>query len=746
MMRRSTLLVRCCAPLVLFFASACGPGGSGKSSHLPTEARTAATVEVGDDAFASAVRDLLSSPRSSERDTRLEGVLARQMDRAHMLFRRKSSERGLAAVKGGLYLLRPGDLKATTLGPHGADALNAAVKELSQHGDEGRSRALYELLIRIVPAPQRPDVQGHLDALAAWARDGQALDGSAVLPHARDREDASVYTSMDTPAELQRVALTRALLEPSKDALDAATAATRVWLSAAAHPLQTWSRYDRVEAVRARQSAAATVIALYLRNDDARGAVDAINHDDRLRQTAPRHLFSAVSALADKNEGEHWREVLDALLPSEEDSEDEPVIDRDLLGAALVTTATEAYRADPTSLKPALTIAELLQSFGMGEASPAVLVEACKAHPDAISLDQSLFITERALEAATEADDPEAARRTFRAAEPILAIAERAKLTLKTSPARVRGTMGEIELREGRLDVARDLLKNATSAEPSPTLLLDLARIERHDGDLPSAAAHLKTAFEGATEAAARGEITLVSSEVMVAQGDAEGARKQLGEALKALIATRNVREPAMRARVERAIVRIYDRFGLSKQAEDALQRAREATPRDKTQLAATLALAGSRAVLRTDLRAARDTLSRAVSADLADEDLVYFALWERALERQQRAQTDGVADRVLASVSDDGSWTAKLAAFGVGKATADDLIAAAQSPSKRVEAMFYVALDQRSKGDRAKADEVLKQVAGGAGVDLIEADLARQLIAPTAPLNPPPSVIAAVP
>ncbi len=723
--------------LVLVLTSACGPA-TGKTTRLPTEGRTTATVEVTDDAFAGAMRDLLSSSRSAERDTRLQGVLARQMDRAHTLFRRKSSERGLAAVKGALYLLRPGDLKTTTLGAHGSDALGSAVKELAQRGDEGRSRALYEVLIRIVSPAQRPDVQSHLDALAAWTHDAQAADGSSVA------RDAGVYASMDTPAELQRVALTRALLEPSKEALDAATIATRNWLAAAAHPLQTWSRYDRVEAVRARQSAAATVIALHLRDGDARGAVDAIDHDDRLHQTAPRRLFAAVSALADKDEGEHWREVLDALLPSEDDGEDEPVIDRDLLAAALVTTATEAYRSDPTSLKPALTIAELLQSFGMGEASPAVLVEACRAHPTAISLDQSLFITERALEAATEADDPEAARRTFRAAEPILVIAEHAKIPLKTSPARVRGTMGEIELREGKLDVARDLLRNATSAETSPTFLLDLARIERHDGDLPGAAAHLKTAFEGATEPAARGEITLVSSEVMVAQGDAEGARKQLGDVLKALISARSAREPAMRARIERAIARIYDRFGLSKQADDALQRAIEATPRDKQQLAATLALAGSRAVIRGDLRAARDTLSRAVTANLEDDDLVYFALWERAIETQQHAQTDGVADRVLASVGDDGSWTAKLAAFGVGKATGDDLVTAAQSPSKRVEAMFYVALDRRSKGD-AGANEVLKQVAMGAGVDLIEADLARQLLAPTAPLNPPASVVASV-
>src|SRR5258706_14668632 len=124
----SAVFVLALAPL------ACGPSSHG-TTHLPTEGRTAPTVEVSEDQFASAVRDLLSSaPSTAERQTRLEGVLARQMDRAHTLFRKKSSERGLTAVKGGLYLARAGDLQTTTLGPHGPEALESAVKEVAQRG------------------------------------------------------------------------------------------------------------------------------------------------------------------------------------------------------------------------------------------------------------------------------------------------------------------------------------------------------------------------------------------------------------------------------------------------------------------------------------------------------------------------------------------------------------------------------------------------------------------------------------
>ena len=155
------------------------------------------------------------------------------------------------------------------------------------------------------------------------------------------------------------------------------------------------------------------------------------------------------------------------------------------------------------------------------------------------------------------------------------------------------------------------------------------------------------------------------------------------------------------------------------------------------------LPVMGSRAVVRCDLAGSREALRRAVSAGLGEDDLVYFALWGRAVERQHDAPSDGVADRVLASIRDDGTWASTLAAFALGRIKPADLLAAAPSPSKQAEATFYVALDRRSHGDRAGADAGFKQVAAGAGVDLLEADLARQMLTPRVPLSPPPSVAA---
>src|SRR5260221_9266851 len=96
--------LRSIALVLALAAMACGPGSHSPTTHLPGEGRTVATVQVSDDGFAGAVRDLLSSPwHSTEHDTRLQGVLARQLERADVLFHHKSTERGIASVKGALY-------------------------------------------------------------------------------------------------------------------------------------------------------------------------------------------------------------------------------------------------------------------------------------------------------------------------------------------------------------------------------------------------------------------------------------------------------------------------------------------------------------------------------------------------------------------------------------------------------------------------------------------------------------------
>jgi hypothetical protein len=124
--------------------------------------------------------------------------------------------------------------------------------------------------------------------------------------------------------------------------------------------------------------------------------------------------------------------------------------------------------------------------------------------------------------------------------------------------------------------------------------------------------------------------------------------------------------------------------------------------------------------------------LQRALTADLDGDDLVYFALWVRLLERQLHVPTDGTPDRVFVTTADDGRWVATLARFGEGKVKGDDLLARASTPIQRYEALFYAAMDRRVSGDTKGGDDLLRQVVAGTGLDLSEVALARDMLDPT--------------
>src|SRR5262249_52713714 len=163
---------------------------------------------------------------------------------------------------------------------------------------------------------------------------------------------------------------------------------------------------------------------------------------------------------------------------------------------------------------------------------------------------------------------------------------------------------------------------------------------------------------------ALRGELLLMTSDIAREQGDTNGARTPLSEALRELAKARATPDGEDRARVERLLSRVLDRFGQPVPAQRALERALEAAPRDKRQAAATIGQLVGRAFVKGDLKAARDGLQRGLAADLDNDDLVYYALWVRLLERQLKVPSDGAAERVLASAVDSGRWTGKIAQF----------------------------------------------------------------------------------
>jgi len=373
------------------------------------------------------------------------------------------------------------------------------------------------------------------------------------------------------------------------------------------------------------------------------------------------------------------------------------------------------------------------------------LVDAARAHPEARTLGGALSIVMHAMSLEVEGEDVGAARRAYKAAAPLLALADGAKTRTEPSAGQVRAMMGEIELREGHVDEARDLLKSASQGDKAGGVLATLARIERFDGQLPAAIGHLKEALAApdvSHDVALRGEIQLMLGDIALEQGNPTGARASYTDALKELARARAQGEPEDRARAERVLSRVLDRFGAAQPAHKALERAYDNAPRDKQQVSATLGQMVGRALVHSDLPNARDGLRRALGADLEQDDIVYLALWVRLLERQLNVQPDGTAEKVFSSILDDGRWIGRLSAFGGGRIKAEELIASAKTPAQKTEALFYAAMDKRVAGDQRGAEATFRQVLKTGGIDLMEVALTRDILSGgRAPVGPLPEV-----
>lgn len=713
-------------------ATGCGPGRGryGKPIHH-AERGTVAGNEVSDDAFAVAVRDLLASdPGSRERQLRLQGVVARQMTRVSTRYKAKNRDKAVSSLAGAMYLVRAGELTKEMLGPQGYDALKSASEDFAKKGDDGRARATYEMLMRVAPTPEKGDIKNHLDAINAWTRD---TGGGGVMQQAGALESAAV---------------TRHLLEPSTEARDEAVARTVDFIEKALAVRNARkrgsqiSREEGLEAVRALETGTTVLAAIHLRNADAQGALGALDKAN-VRELARVELIRALETVIERPEADKWLDLARLLRPAPQrgghpGDEEDFGRDTELLRVASFSAACEAYRLDATSPEAAAFVATTLVDLGMGEAAPAVLADAVKTQRDPRIVGLGLAVTMQAMGRGLEAEEADTVRRTFRAAQPILAAAEALKNgKIQPSPARVMAMMGEIEIREGRLGDARKLLSDSAEREKSGPVLLNIARLDWHDGKHKEAIERLKAALAAddvAKDPALRAEILLLTSDIARESGDASGARKPLSDALKDLAKARTGAEAEERARVERLISRVLDRFGAQASAAKALDRALEAAPRDKRQAAATIGQIVGRAFVRGDLAGARDGFGRGLAAELGREDIVYYALWVRLLERQSRVpkSSDGPTDaeRVLAEASGDPRWIGKVAAFGAGKIKAEQLIAAAQTPTQKTEALFYVAMDKRASGDAKGADEALRQVVSSPGLDLMEHGLARELLA----------------
>jgi tetratricopeptide (TPR) repeat protein len=711
--------------LLLFLAWAPGCGARAAApAHAPLGGKGVVhPLGVTGETFGPELVVLFGSGEASAtRQDRLIGVVRHQLGRAEELFENGHDEAGRGAVAAALGLVRAGEFHPSMLEGRTAPlALGASA--VARQGSDGRAFALYSMLDRVLPrGPEHDEISAHLAAIRAW----QAGTRSQGPLQAASNDSAS--------------AIDRALWDPENETLRMARAATIEWIDRAIGygkeqmpPKNEFEQNEAIEAYRAIRIGAMELAALYLRNGNAAGALEAMETPHVARVVSP-HLHDALKRAKDDNDPEAWLELFstfDRLGSADSDVS----LDLDLAQAAAWGAALELYRAEPKTMRGAMPVATLAMRRGLGEVGPLLMRPIVEATARVEIASWTLGYVLETLMGHAAVSDVAAARRTFQNALPLFALIEKQSFAKDVTPsvARVRYAMGALEARAGDLTRARPLVEAAAKSEPTLPALELLAAIDRQRGAARQAVLWLEAVEKFATEASdptAVADARLATFEVYRDEGNGAEAAKALEAALRrALDAKKLARTGPEQAGAERVLARVLEQYGSLDGARRATLRAFEASRSDLRQLTATVLDAGRRGLTRGDLRTVRDATRRALDANLASDDLVYVALWLRLLERRLGKPSDGTVEEAFAKIDDDDGWPAKLRSWGQGRLTDEQLVTAAKGRVEQSEASFYTAMAAFVVND-TRAAERIERFAKSESIELVEVAIARDLAA----------------
>ncbi len=732
------------AALVLSFAllpSACaGRMGSGQgASQIPRMGGSVAPAAVSDEDFANATHKLLvKGTPSSSRLSLLAGAVQRQFIRAASYFDAGQDDRGLDALAGALYLVRAGELHREMLDGRAVAALRRARAIVAQQGDEGRTLAFLHLESAGLAekSQEQAAIRRHLAALDAWFRD------------TRRRSD------VENGAADHRAYAERAVLEPSKEAIEQARAATERWILAAVRfnakfrpGVDRPDRDEMIDAYRGLRTGAIVMAALYLRHGDASSALKALEQSEAKR-AVPSEFLDRIRAAAVESDAGAWRELagLYAGATTQASGQDVFLAPEVARGAAW-GAALEAYRLDPGLIENAAPLAQMLPGLGMPDVSPLVLLDGVRAAKNASVVADSLVVLMQLLAQQDEAHDLASAKRVFVAAQPLLSLADGFAGTtpLNPSPSRVRLAMAQIHMRSGDVVAARPLLESSNSKDPSAVGYLSLAAVMHQasqDMQALDAVGKSISAPDAEAQPLVVADAHLLAFSIHREQGKTDLARASLAAALRATMAARaRASTPPARLHVERVLARIAYHFGDAAAWTRAIARAFEHAGADRSATGAVLIEAASGALLRRDIEASKRALRLAQNSDVLDEDLVYAALWLSLAEGAKVARMDQTLVQAFASIKKGSSWVSSLARWGEGSLDDKALVSRARTLVQQTEAAFYTSARRFLAGD-AGARAELTRIARGPALDLVETHLARELTLPNSAkaFGPPPA------
>ena len=513
---------------------------------------------IEDKEFAAHLHTVLRGQKPGDAASALRlGVVKQQLSHASGRFDRGSDDRGLHSVLGAFYLLRQGDRGDPLIDATTSRAFDGAIRRVSARGDLGKARYLLGLIATARKAGKVPgsaaESEAHVADLDRWVSDTRK--GSPI----------------EKAGEAERAAVSRVLLDPSKNASNDATQAISGWIDLAIEIniafRQTGRRptqEEAIESTRALESGAPTLVAMGLRLGDLDATVASVEGSSARRIVDP-DFYRVLKSSSQANTGQSWRAVFAELDRQTSDKIGGEIgVDEELLDAAFFNAALEAYRREPTDLPICVELSRSLVSYGMSEAVPLVMADGLGgAQPSSENLGAAISLVRAALDADASSGDYAATARTIAASGTFLEVA--GKAAAKTAAlAPLRYDMASIQIHAGDLEAAKASLEAATQEAPSSAGLKLLAMVERQLGDTKGALALAARSSEvrGADPLDAA-DAQLLIYEIERSAGQKDEAAASLERALKSTLKarTRNGAAP-YRVRAERMLGSILLAYG----------------------------------------------------------------------------------------------------------------------------------------------------------------------------------------
>ena len=718
--------------------AACTKPQTGPQVQHPAPVHVTPPV-LTDAGFAPVVESLLDDGEAGpQRTTRIASAVRHLLGRARGYFERGAPQQGLDIVTGALLLARTGELHPKSLTGYSAVLVSAA-DEAARRGDEGRARAFYELAKTAsseADAAMGQKASEHLVALHGWEsatqNDGSMQAASSRAISSVKRALVSREASVVNEAEREIVRWVERAIDVNR--VDA--------------PIRSIFDHDERNAARLVYfTGAQTMIALYLRDGNAAGAVAALDADALTAIREPR-LVDGLLAAAEGN-AEAWFDWYRLYQSALEEPE---FFDSDLARAAQWGVAVELLRAERDTVASALPVLGLLSEFGMPDVAPVILAPriraaAERAEPTEVQARQAaLAIVYRSLEVLERRNDVALARLVFSNTEPLLAVLGKAPKTSDGEKPQLSGvdfyeTMGALEVRSGNLERALPLLEKANAARPSVETFRLLASIERQRGRLDAALALSQQQQQlAATQQLpiAESQGLLLTYDIQSDLGKGSEAAATLGKALGQLLSLRQQpTTPRLAAAIERNLAQVLERYGALDAARRANERARSAAVSDEAQLSDVLLDEARRSLTYGELSHGRLALRHALEAGIDNSALLYAALWQQLLELRVRAVSDGTVEEAFSRLVGETGWLGALSSWATGRIDDAALLARAGSDAELVEAKFYTAMKQFAGTPSPASKEQLQVVARSPAIELIEVRIARDLTASNVATRP---------